>query len=103
MAQMRDLLAILDELATTSRAGRRAMTTPPHEYIPDGPVGTAPYLGYCPPEVRQEAFCAVLEGVEMGAYDRRIIAWLGRGTCMATSAKDGPGFRAAEGQGRPCR
>jgi hypothetical protein len=55
MAQMRDLLAILDELATTSRAGRRAMTTPPHEYIPAGPVGTAPYLGYCPPEVRQEA------------------------------------------------
>ena len=103
MAQMRDLLAILDELATTSRAGRRAMTTPPHEYIPAGPVGTAPYLGYCPPEVRQEAFCAVLEGVVMGAYDRRIIAWPSRGTCMATSAKDGPGFRAAEGQGGPCR
>jgi hypothetical protein len=78
------------------------MTTPPHEYIPDGPVGTAPYLGYCPPEVRQEAFCAVLEGVEMGAYDRRIIAWPGRGTCTATSAKDGPGFRAAEGQGAGC-
>jgi len=26
--------------------------------------------------VRQEALTAVLEGVEMGAYDRRIIAWL---------------------------
>jgi len=49
---------------------------PPHEYIPDGPVETAPYLGYCPSEVRQEAFRAVLEGVETGAYDRRIVAWL---------------------------
>ena len=28
--------------------------------------------------VRQEAFAAVLEGVEAGAYDRRIIAWLGQ-------------------------
>ena len=36
------------------------MTTP-HPYVPTGPVEAAPYLGYCPPEVRQEAFCAVLE------------------------------------------
>ena len=33
-------------------------TTPPHEYVPDGPVETAPYLGFRPPEVRQEAFGA---------------------------------------------
>jgi hypothetical protein len=26
--------------------------------------------------VRQEAFSAVLEGVELGAYDERMIAWL---------------------------
>ena len=51
------------------------MTTP-HPYVPTGPVEAAPYLGYCPPEVRQEAFCAVLEGVELGAYDERMIAWL---------------------------
>ena len=50
--------------------------TAPHSYIPDGPVEAAPYLGHCPPEVRQEAFAAVLDGVETGAYDRRIIAWL---------------------------
>jgi hypothetical protein len=42
---------------------------PPHAYIPTGPVEAAPYLGYCPPEVRQEAFSAVLEGVETGTYD----------------------------------
>ncbi len=52
------------------------MTPPPHSYIPDGPIEAAPYHGYCPPEVRQEAFGAVLEGIETGAYDRRIIAWL---------------------------
>ena len=52
------------------------MTPPPHSYIPDGPIEVAPYHGYCPPEVRQEAFCAVLDGVETGAYDRRIVAWL---------------------------
>jgi len=50
--------------------------TPPHAYIPAGPVEAAPYLGYCPPEVRQEAFAAVLDGVGTGAYDRRIVAWL---------------------------
>jgi hypothetical protein len=49
---------------------------PPHAYIPAGPVEAAPYLGYCPPEVRQEAFSAVLEGVELGAYDCQIIGWL---------------------------
>lgn len=45
------------------------MTPPPHSYIPDGSIEAAPYHGYCPPEVRQEAFDAVLEGVEIGAYD----------------------------------
>ena len=54
---------------------RRAMTTP-YDYIPGGPVEAAPPGGYCPPEVRQEAFSAVLEDVEKGAYDYRIIAWL---------------------------
>ena len=52
------------------------MTTPPHEYIPDGPVETAPLAGYCRPEIRREAFAAVLGGVRMGAYDERMIEWL---------------------------
>jgi hypothetical protein len=52
------------------------MTPPPHSYIREGPIEAAPYLGFCPPEVRQEAFGAVLEGVETATYDRRIIAWL---------------------------
>jgi hypothetical protein len=52
------------------------MTTPPHEYIPDGPVEAAPPGGYCPPAIRQQALAAALEGVETGAYDRRTVAWL---------------------------
>lgn len=73
MDRLRDLLASLDE------AGARQASPgggPPHSYIPDGPAEAAPPGGYCPPEVRQEAFDAVLEGVETGAYDRRITAWL---------------------------
>jgi hypothetical protein len=49
---------------------------PPHPYIPLGPVETAPYGGYCQPETRQTAFAAVLQGVENGAYDERIVSWL---------------------------
>ena len=47
------------------------MTPPPHSYIPDGPIEAAPLAGYCRPEIRREAFAAVLEGVELGAYDER--------------------------------
>jgi len=58
-----DLLAVVDELApaqsATDTAGGAPMTAP-HSYIPDGPVEVAPLGGYCPPEVRQEAFAAVL-------------------------------------------
>jgi hypothetical protein len=71
--RLRDLLASLDEAVT---AQARPGGDPPHGYIPAGPVEAAPYEGYCPPEVRQEAFAAVLEGVETGAYDLRIITWL---------------------------
>jgi len=60
-----------------TRSARSKTSSPtPHAYIPDGPVEAAPYEGYCPPEVRREAFAAVLAGVEMGAYDLRILAWL---------------------------
>ncbi|HEX3963826.1 MAG TPA: hypothetical protein VHZ03_45490 [Trebonia sp.] len=57
-------------------APRRALAASPHPHIPSGPVGTAPYLGYCQPGVRQEAFAAVLAGVQMGAYDTQMINWL---------------------------
>jgi hypothetical protein len=71
--RMRDLIASLDEAgAVQADPGG----DPPHPYIPAGPVEAAPYLGYCPPEVRQEAFSAVLEGVETGAYDTQIVNWL---------------------------
>ena len=48
----------------------------PHPYIPAGPVETAPCAGYCQPATRQAAFGAVLQGVEIGAYDERLIGWL---------------------------
>lgn len=72
MDRMRDLLASLE--AGTAQADPGANL--PHAYIPTGPVEAAPYLGHCPPEVRQEAFSTVLEGVEMGAYDTQIVNWL---------------------------
>ena len=66
--RLRDLLASLDQ-AGAGQADPDG--DPPHAYIPAGPVEASLYHGYCPPEVRQEAFSAVLEGVETGAYDRR--------------------------------
>ena len=42
--------------------------TAPHDYVPDGPVEAAPYR-LLPARGRQEAFAAVLEGVDTGAYD----------------------------------
>jgi hypothetical protein len=48
----------------------------PHPYIPPGPVETAPYSGYCQPEIRQAAFAAVLQGIPIGAYDQRMVSWL---------------------------
>ena len=59
--RLRDLLASLDQ-AGAGQADPGG--DPPHAYIPAGPVEVAPYLGCCPPEVRQEAFSAVLKGVE---------------------------------------
>lgn len=51
--------------------------TPPHGYIPPGPIEAQPWEGgYCQPETRQEAFAAVLQGVTMGAYDERMVSWL---------------------------
>lgn len=35
------------------------MTTP-HDYVPAEPVEAAPLAGYCRPEIRREAFAAVL-------------------------------------------
>ena len=57
-------------------APRRAPAVAAHPYIPPGPVEAAPYQGYCQPEVRQQAFAAVLAGVQLGAYDTRMVNWL---------------------------
>ena len=52
------------------------MTTPPHEYIPAGPLEAEPPGSFQPPGVRRDALAAVLAGVETGAYDGKVIAWL---------------------------
>lgn len=48
---------------------------PPHSYIPAHSLIFAP-SGSAPPEVRLEAFKAVLDGVPTGAYDEQVITWL---------------------------
>jgi hypothetical protein len=48
----------------------------PHEYVPPGPLDSAPGGGFQPRQIRRDAFAAVLAGVELGDYDRRMIEWL---------------------------
>jgi hypothetical protein len=74
--KLRDLLASLDEAGAGPAGPADPGADPPHAYIPAGPVEAAPPEGFCPPQVRQEAFSAVLEGVETGAYDTQIVTWL---------------------------
>lgn len=53
------------------------VTRPPHAYVPPGPVETQPFEGgYQSAEVRREALAAVLDGVPLGAYDKRMTEWL---------------------------
>jgi hypothetical protein len=49
---------------------------PPHNYVPRGPIDFPVHEGFTPGCVRQDAFAAVLDGVELGEYDRRMITWL---------------------------
>jgi hypothetical protein len=49
---------------------------PPHNYVPQGPIETPPHGGFTPRSVRFDAFAAILNGVELGEYDRRMVAWL---------------------------
>jgi len=44
--------------------------------VHDEPVDSPPLLGFQPAEVREAAFPAVLAGVPLGAYDRRMVGWL---------------------------
>lgn len=50
--------------------------TAPNGYVPPGPLDSAPGGGFQPREVRAAAFAELLAGVELGDYDRRMIAWL---------------------------
>jgi hypothetical protein len=45
-------------------------------YAPDGPIHTAPRGAFIPPKARREMFLAVLDGVELGDYDRVIVDWI---------------------------
>ena len=44
--------------------------------IPDAPIETAPLAGPWSAEVHRDLLAAVLTGVELGAFDRRILDWL---------------------------
>jgi len=48
------------------------------DYAPAGPLDREPRGGYAEPEVREAALHAALRGVELGAYDERIVAWMVR-------------------------
>jgi hypothetical protein len=43
--------------------------------VPAGPVGVAP-AGFVPAGEQAEILAAVLAGIELGAWDRRIVGWL---------------------------
>jgi hypothetical protein len=43
--------------------------------VPAGPVQVAP-RGFVPAAEQAEILAGVLDGVELGAWDRRILAWL---------------------------
>jgi len=43
--------------------------------VPGGPVEVAP-RGVAPPAEQAEILAGVLAGIELGAWDRRILAWL---------------------------
>ncbi len=51
--------------------------------VPAGPLESAP-RGFVPGEERSAFLAGVLEGVELGAWDRRVAGWLaGLDTCTA--------------------
>ena len=43
--------------------------------VPAGPLESAPG-GFVPPEERTVVLAGVLDGVELGAWDRRVAGWL---------------------------
>ena len=43
--------------------------------VPAGPLESAPD-GFVPPEERTVVLAGVLDGVELGAWDRRVAGWL---------------------------
>lgn len=49
--------------------------TEPDPYVPTGPLEQPP-SGYRAAECRPAAMAHVLRGVQLGAYDERIIAWI---------------------------
>ncbi len=48
------------------------------DYVPVEPLDREPGGGYVDPEDREAALRAALRGVELGAYDERIVTWMVR-------------------------
>ena len=69
------ITTIGDPLVNLHTAAQLAAVSP-HNYVPQRPINSPPYDGFAPRSVRLDAFAAVLNGVELGEYDRRMVAWL---------------------------
>lgn len=48
------------------------------DYAPKGPLERVPAGAYVPPGQRADALADALRGVELGAYDEQIVAWMVR-------------------------
>ena len=68
--------------------------------VPAGPVETAP-PGFVPEGERTEILAGVLAGMELGAWDRRVAAWLtGLDTATALTIASWVGRARAAGPAR---
>lgn len=51
------------------------LTPDTHPHVPTGPIQTSP-TGFMPDVLQHCALTDVLDGIELGAYDQRVITWL---------------------------
>lgn len=71
--------------------------------VPDGPVQEPP-PGFVPQAEQAQILAGVLAGIELGAWDRQIVAWLaGRDSCTVLTVASLIARARAAGVARPRR